>query len=306
MYEGKTWSHNTTLYIKEFKDADPIFMYYFLKTLELGNFAGGSAVPTLNRNHIHSLMVAVPSVGTQKKIARILQCLDRKIKLNERINDNLFLQLDSIYHSIYSYLPSDGLPEGWDCVPLGTLCDSISVKHLFNKEELIFLNTGDIENGQFLHETYSPVENMPGQAKKSIKLNDILYSEIRPINRHFAFVNFSADDYVVSTKLMVIRSREIDSRRLYHFLTMQDTINKLQVEAESRSGTFPQIRFENDQCLPMIIAPPDVESQFTQILKDYYSMMDSNNLENQHLLRLRNAMLPKLMSGELDVSAIDF
>ena len=107
---------------------------------------------------------------------------------------------------------------------------------------------------------------MPGQAKKSIKTNDILYSEIRPINRHFAFVNFQADDYVVSTKLMVIRSREMDSRRLYHFLTTHE----LQIEAESRSGTFPQIRFENIQRLPIIIAPSDIELQFIQILKDYY------------------------------------
>jgi type I restriction enzyme S subunit len=146
---------------------------------------------------------------------------------------------------------------------------------------------------------------MPGQAKKSIKTNDILYSEIRPINRHFAFVNFQADDYVVSTKLMVIRSREMDSRRLYHFLTTQDVINELQIEAESRSGTFPQIRFENIQRLPIIIAPSDIELQFIQILKDYYNMIDNNICENQHLVTLRDSILPKLMSGELDVSELD-
>lgn len=201
-------------------------------------------------------------------------------------------------------MPSDILPKGWNCVSLGNLCDSISKKHSFDKEELIFLNTGDVENGQFLHETYSPVKDMPGQAKKSIKTNDILYSEIRPINRHFAYVNFPSDDYVVSTKLMVIRSQNINSRRLYHFLTMQDTINELQLEAESRSGTFPQIRFENIQRLPIVIAPPEVELRFTQFLENYYSMIDNNNLENQKLVELRDSLLPKLMTGELDVSNI--
>ena len=86
----KTWSHNTTLYIKKYQDCDPVFIYYFLKTLKLGGYAGGSAVPTLNRNHIHSLFVTVPqSVDDQKKIASILFTLDTKIENNNRINDNL-------------------------------------------------------------------------------------------------------------------------------------------------------------------------------------------------------------------------
>jgi len=90
IYNGRTWSHNTSLYIKEFRDCDPIFIYYMLKTLDLGNYAGGSAVPTLNRNHIHSLSVVVPEdIEDQKRIARLLRMLDEKIELNHQINDNL-------------------------------------------------------------------------------------------------------------------------------------------------------------------------------------------------------------------------
>ena len=87
---GRSWSHNTTLYIKEFKGTDPVFIYYFLQTLDLGNYAGGSAVPTLNRNHIHSLNVRVPAdVSTQEKIANTLKALDDKIDKNTDINKNL-------------------------------------------------------------------------------------------------------------------------------------------------------------------------------------------------------------------------
>lgn len=90
IYYGRTWSHNTSLYVKEFKDCDPVFMYYLLKTLDLGNYAGGSAVPTLNRNHIHSLSVIVPDdIEDQERIACVLRMLDEKIELNQQINDNL-------------------------------------------------------------------------------------------------------------------------------------------------------------------------------------------------------------------------
>lgn len=87
---GPSWSHNTTLYIKEYKDCDPVFIYFFLKTLNLGNYAGGSAVPTLNRNHIHSLLVRVPSEKQeQEKIGNFLKLLDEKIQVNNHVNENL-------------------------------------------------------------------------------------------------------------------------------------------------------------------------------------------------------------------------
>lgn len=145
---------------------------------------------------------------------------------------------------------------------------------------------------------------MPGQAKKSIAINDILYSEIRPINKHFAYVNFVADDYVVSTKLMVLRAKGLSPRRLYQFLTMPDTLKELQVEAESRSGTFPQIRFDNIQQLEMIVASEQVEKEYSERLNTIYSMIDTNNSENKRLLALRDTLLPKLMNGEIDVSAV--
>lgn len=84
-----SWSHNTTLYIETYKDCIPQFIYYFLKTLNLNEYAGGSAIPTLNRNHIHTLTVCVPDLNAQEKISNILSSLDTKIKINNRINDYL-------------------------------------------------------------------------------------------------------------------------------------------------------------------------------------------------------------------------
>ena len=196
------------------------------------------------------------------------------------------------------------MPDDWRIIPLSELCDSISKKHKFNKPELIFLNTGDVENGMVLHNNYSEVSEMPGQAKKSIATNDILYSEIRPINKHFAYVNFKADDYVVSTKLMVLRAKGISPRRLYQFLTMPDTLSELQHEAETRSGTFPQIRFDNIQQLEMIVASEQIENEYSERLNTIYSIIDHNNAENQRLTAIRDTLLPKLMNGEIDVSEV--
>ncbi len=90
---------------------------------------------------------------------------------------------------------------------LGDFADSISDTHKMEKEQLIFLNTSDILHGKILHRNYTVVRDWPGQAKKAIRKDDILFSEIRPANGRWAYVDEDADDFVVSTKLMVIRAR---------------------------------------------------------------------------------------------------
>jgi type I restriction enzyme S subunit len=96
----KTWAHNTTLYVKEFKNTDPIFIYYLLKTLDLGHYAGGSAVPTLNRNHIHPILVSAPeSIKEQHSIAVTLSVLDDMIELNNQINKTLEEMAQAIFKS---------------------------------------------------------------------------------------------------------------------------------------------------------------------------------------------------------------
>lgn len=145
---------------------------------------------------------------------------------------------------------------------LNKLCNSISITVDKNKQNLIFLNTSDVLNGKILHCNYSIREDLPGQAKKSIKNDDILYSEIRPQNCRFAYVSVqNPNDYIVSTKLMVIRrcNELIIPKYLYLYLTSPKIINHLQELAESRSGTFPQITFDEIKSLEINL--PSIEEQ---------------------------------------------
>ena len=95
----------------------------------------------------------------------------------------------------------------WPVTEVRDLAESISETHKFEKDRLIFLNTSDVALGKLLHHSYTSTKHWPGQAKKSIRKHDILFSEIRPANGRWAYVDVEAHDYVVSTKLMVIRAR---------------------------------------------------------------------------------------------------
>ena len=130
-----SWAHNTSLYVDDFKGNDAKYLYYLLKTLNLGYYGGGSAVPTLNRNHIHPIEVmATLNKNEQQKIAATLSCIDNKIELNNRMNKTLEEIAQTIFKSWFvDFEPfQDGefedselgmIPKGWRVGTLGEVID---------------------------------------------------------------------------------------------------------------------------------------------------------------------------------------
>ncbi|WP_195964819.1 restriction endonuclease subunit S [Clostridium cuniculi] len=174
---------------------------------------------------------------------------------------------------------------GWTSIKLGELIESISIKHDFEKDELIFLNTSDVLEGKVLHHNYSEVAKMPGQAKKSIQKGDILFSEIRPKNKRFAYIDFDAKDFVVSTKLMVLRRKSslIDNKFLYKLLTSDRMLNYLQHIAEGRSGTFPQITFSELKNIDVLLPSIQEQIAIAKTLDDLDEKIETNNKINKKL-----------------------
>lgn len=162
---------------------------------------------------------------------------------------------------------------------LGDCIESISEKKKFESNKIIFLNTSDILDGKIVNQEFVDVNTLPGQAKKSIKNNDILYSEIRPKNKRFMLVNdINEDDFVVSTKLMVLRNKREDilkTRYLYYFLTSTKMIDYLQNLAEGRSGTFPQITFSELKGIDIFIPSIEMQDRFIDAV---YSIETRANL----------------------------
>ena len=198
------------------------------------------------------------------------------------------------------------IPKGWKVLPIGELANNESRKFDFrNKDKVVFLNTGDVLNGRILHNSYSIPNTLPGQAKKAIKKDDILFSEIRPINRRFAYVKADLKDHVVSTKFMIIKSNgKLHPRIVFMNLKRDETIEEFNLLAESRSGTFPQITFDTIKHISWIVPSSQVQESFVNILLSIVRKQDMNELESQALISLRNSLLPKLLSGEFELADV--
>lgn len=151
----------------------------------------------------------------------------------------------------------------WKKMTIGDLCDTISDTYHGDDEEVVLINTSDVLEGKVLNYQVVENKNLKGQFKKTFKKNDILYSEIRPANKRYAFIDFEdTENYIASTKLMVLRPREdvVCPRFLFSFLSSKSVLEDLQQLAEMRSGTFPQITFSSELALTPIDVP-DLETQ---------------------------------------------
>lgn len=160
------------------------------------------------------------------------------------------------------------------------IVDSISKTHDFNMNELYAVNTSDILDGEFLSPKLLPIDELKGQFKKTIKKDDILFSEIRPANKRFARVLFSdTSKYVVSTKLMVLRkfNDDVDLDYFYYWLTNSDTLSILQSRAENRIGSFPQITFELLSEYKVPVPEISIQKKAAKILKNIDQKIRTNN-----------------------------
>ena len=296
VYYGKTWSHNTTLYVKDYKGNDSIFVFYLLKSLDLGSYAGGSAVPTLNRNHIHDMDIIVPnSVEEQRKIGVFLKKIDDKIELNNSINNNLEQQAMTIYKQCFD---SD-VNQEWK---KGVLSD---VADITMGQSPIGTSLNTEGNGTLFFQgrtdfsfRFPNIRLFTTEPKRMAAINEILMSVRAPVGD----LNVAHIECCIGRGLAAIRSK------LNHQSFIFYTLRFLKRKLDSFNGEGTVFGSINKQALnnfPILIPPAEKIDEF-ETLVSFMDLTIRNNYNEIHRLnQMRDILLPKLLSGELDVSNID-
>ena len=179
----------------------------------------------------------------------------------------------------------------WKEVDICQLCDSVSETYKGNASEVVLINTSDVLDGKCLNHEYVPNKKLKGQFKKTFRKGDILYSEIRPANKRFCFVDFEPKDYIASTKLMVLRAHEdVDPQYLYQILRSNDTLTQLQMLAESRSGTFPQITYSELSNIMVNLPSLKAQKNIVSILSSLDRKIELNNKISADLEEMAQAI----------------
>ena len=282
-------------------DNDPMFLYYLLKYNKnaIEAMGSGTTFKEVSGSTMRGIRVYVPiSKAEQQRIAAILSALDEKIAINREINDNLQQQAASIF--------AEWLNTCTDFSTIGDMAHNILDYSPVGSEQIRLLNSSDVTEGVFPIAPLVPNKDLKGHFKKRFKFGDILYSEIRPRNHHYGFVLFDASDYIASTRLMVIRAIEnkVSPAMLYQYLLLPEVEGEFTLKTESRSGTFPQGNYADMASIQVPYSPTNSQTAVSEILSRIRFAIAQNQFESQRLAELRDTLLPKLMSGEIDVSAV--
>lgn len=291
----EAWAHNTTLYVDDFKGNDPKFLYYLCQTMPFANFGGGSAVPTLNRNHIHPLETKIPvKVEDQRRIASILSSLDRKIELNNKINADLEEMAQAIFKNWFVDIEpfKDGkfvdselgmIPEGWKVGTLGELCNFKRGKNLLTKnaiDEGVPVVAGGLEPSCYhnIANTGAPVITVSGSGANAGFMR--MY-HVPVWASDCSFIDISCENFY-----FVYCFLKVNSKLLKHAQT---------------GAVQPHVKPSDIHDFELVI--PDKESiyDFQDKVKPFFDKIALIQKENSRLSLLRDTLLPRLMSGELEV-----
>ena len=307
----EAWAHNTTLYVDDFKGNDPKFLYYLCQTMPFANFGGGSAVPTLNRNHIHPLKTKIPvKVEDQRRIASILSSLDRKIELNNKINADLEEMAQAIFKNWFvDFEPfKDGkfvdselgmIPEGWK---VGRLTEIASYMNGLamqkfppenNEDSLPVLKIKELGQGFCGTDSDRCSCNIKDECK--IHNGDVIFSWSGTLLVDV----WCGGDCGLNQHLFKVTSKDYP-KWFYYYWTKHHLQEFIHI-AKDKAVTMGHIKRGHLEEAMVAILDNDSMEKAHELFEPILSKMISLRLENSRLSLLRDTLLPRLMSGELEV-----
>lgn len=309
------WPHDTTLWVTDFHGNEPRYAYYFLKTLRLAEFDVGAANPTLNRNHIHGLPIRLPDRAAQGRIADVLSVYDDLIENNTRRIKILEEMARSLYREWFVNFRFPGheklrqvatqagpVPQGWPVRPLTEVIELNPRTTVAKEAEKPFVPMTSLSNDSML---ITGVERREGNSGAKFKNGDTLFARITPCleNGKTGYVQFLSDEDAVafgSTEFIVMREREL-TREMIYLLARSEALRDHAIK--SMSGATGRQRVQ-ERCFDtffVAVPPPSLRDRFSACVRPIFEAVYALARKNVHLRAARDLLLPRLVSGEIEL-----
>ena len=289
------WPLNTTLFVEDFHGNDAKFIYYFLKTLEWSKFTSASAVPGINRNTVHKEIVSLPDIETQRRIASTLSMFDEKIKINTEINDNLLDQAQTLYKQHFPYSVQDDLPDGWR---IGTVGEIIEI-HDWKRITLSGADRMKMEKK--IYPYYGAASLMDYVDNYIFDGKYLLLGEDGTVvdDAGYPILQYVWGQFWVNNHAHILTGRLGFNVESLYMLFKQTPVKSIVTGAVQ-----PKISQANLRSVQVVIPPERNLKEYNDLVEPLFSLLRANEEECKSLAALRDTLLPKLMSGEIDVSAV--
>ena len=291
------------------KKVNPRYIKYYCISKDyrdwVAAFNTGSTRGNINAQTLASMPISLPDRATQNRIVKVLDAIEEKRKSNAKINDNLEQQAELLYHERFETVDRDKLPVGWRIVRLGDVA-TISKKS-FNpaKEPEMLLEHYSIPA---FDEAHFPVFE-PSTAIKSNKfiIDDscFMISKLNPTTKRVWKPYCLTENAVCSTEFIVYKakSKEITDF-LYSVIDSASFSDFMCSHVTGSTGSRQRTTPSDTLAFELVLPNAEEIAEYQGIVSPMLEQIKCNAIENDRLKRLRDSLLPKLMSGEIDVSGI--
>lgn len=268
---------------------------------------GSTGQTELNRERLlDEIMISYPtSFSLQEMVVKTLEGIDQKLLINEKVNDNLEQQAELLYHERFETIDRDKLPVGWRIVRLGDVA-TISKKS-FNpaKEPEMLLEHYSIPA---FDEAHFPVFE-PSTAIKSNKFivddSCFMISKLNPTTKRVWKPYCLTENAVCSTEFIVYKAKSQEiTDFLYSVIDSASFSDFMCSHVTGSTGSRQRTTPSDTLAFELVLPNAEEIAEYQGIVSPMLEQIKCNTIENDRLKRLRDSLLPKLMSGEIDVSDI--
>lgn len=258
----------------------PKYLYYVMSLIDLNNYNEGTSIPSLRTETLNRLIFSIPSLEEQEKVLSCIRPIDDKIALNDRINNNLKQQAQAIYQQMFI----TNRNPNWEN---GLLSDLVAVRYGKDHKKL--------EDGVY------PVYGSGGimrYVEKPLYTGESVLIPRKGTLNNVMYVNgaFWSVDTMFYTEML----RSNVAKFVYHFVKSKD------LASMNAGSAVPSMTTNILNAIQLYIPDNETLSTFEEIVSPMYSQMQENEKQSKKLADLRDTLLPRLVSGELDISAIEF
>lgn len=319
--EKDGWPLNTSLYAKDFHGNFPKYVYYFLQTMHLEQFNAGAGVPTLNQNHLHSLKLLVHEKDKQEKVSTILSCYDeaiennnKRIKLLEQMAQNLYKEwfVRFRFPGWQNVEFENGIPKGWKVEKLedfGITLESGSRPSGgvdTSLEDGIPSLGAECINGlaefDYSNVKYIPEEYYEKMKRGKNKGNHILiYKDGAYIGKVTLFRNkFPFEKYAINEHVFFLNTNNSNYLNWLYFTLKQESYFNL-MQNLNRNAAQPGLSQPDIGRIKIRIPSEEVVIKFNEFVEPIFNTVFDLARANQNLAKQRDLLLPRLMSGKVEV-----
>lgn len=332
------WPLNTALYVKDFKGNVPRYIYYFLHSVIFSQFSDKSSVPGINRNHLHAIEISFEkNTDVQRAVVKILGDLDDKIDLLREMSQTLehiaravfrawFVDFEPVRAKAVGATSFRGMPQDlFDSLPVGfkqsevgeipsdwtpcTLADLVDVnpnRPLKKGSVSTYLGMSDLPTDGSTAQTWAKREFSSGMRFRN---RDTLLARITPCleNGKTALVDFLGDEEIGwgSTEFIVLAPKAATPAEFIYCLARSDRFREFAIK--NMRGTSGRQRVDHTSIsgYPMVDPGAALLERFGEIGEPNFRRITKNRDEIAILSALRDALLPRLISGELEAPTLE-